>query len=395
MADSDSKMLIEAIQGYLDWITSVREHSGKPTRLRYPHILFDFLTFAISKEIAWEEMFTIDTLETFCASSSFKGAQRALITFSQYLFTKGIINQPIKILKPTVLKAPLPDIYEQYLLYHGQGREASLSHLRNVRGLLKSFHHYLENQGITLCNISIDNLDAFMTSFDVKNSTRRIYRSFLRGFLRYLYFQKGIIKRDLASLLVGPRLLEQQKPPKFLRPVEVKRLFSHLKLTTPVDIRTYAIVHLAYSLGLRPVEISLITFDHISFSEGQLTIPDRKANNPITLPIPENTIKAVAAYVLKARPKSTSRNIFLKHFFPYRPLSANMITRNLSEAMKQAGLSASGYWLRHTYTQNLLQIGRPIQEIKEMLGHDSILSTMKYMHIHTELMRKVLFNETL
>ena len=50
---------------------------------------------------------------------------------------------------------------------------------------------------------------------------------------------------------------------------------------------------------------------------------------------------------------------------------------------------------RHTYAQNLLQIGRPIQEIKEMLGHDSIQSSGRYIQIHTELMRKVLFNETL
>jgi site-specific recombinase XerD len=72
-----------------------------------------------------------------------------------------------------------------------------------------------------------------------------------------------------------------------------------------------------------------------------------------------------------------------------------MVTFYLSRAMKRAGLSASGYWLRHTYAQNLLQIGRSIQEIKEMLGHDSIESSRKYMHINTELMRKVLFNETL
>ena len=171
----------------------------------------------------------------------------------------------------------------------------------------------------------------------------------MRGFVRYLYYQKGIIKKDLASLLVGPRLIEQQKPPKFLRPQEVKNLFSNLKLSTPGDIRTYAIVYLAYSLGLRPVEISLITFDDISFSEGQITIPKRKADNPIILPIPENTLKAVAAYVLNARPKSNDRHIFLKHVFPYRPISANLVVLYLSKAMKQAGLSSSGYWLRHTY----------------------------------------------
>lgn len=395
MAHKDSKMLIEAIQGYLDWIKSVEEHRGKPTHLRYRQILIDFLTFAISKDVTWEEMFTLDTLEAFCASSDFKGAQKAIITLSQYLFTHGKIDQPIQILKPKALKAPLPDIYEQYLLYQEQGIQSSLTHLTQIRRILTSLNTYMEKQGLALCSLKIDHLDAFMASFDVNNNTRKLYRSLLRGFLRYLYYQKGVIKRDLASLLIGPRLIEQQKPPKFLRPAEVKRLFSHLKLSTPADIRTYAIVHLAYALGLRPVEISLITFDDISFKKGELALPDRKAHNPIILPLPEQTIKAVAAYILKARPKSTSRHIFLKYFFPYRPIGANMVTQSLAMAMKQAGLPASGYWLRHTYAQQLLQMGYPIREIKEMLGHDSIESTRRYLSIHTEMMRKVLFDEEL
>jgi site-specific recombinase XerD len=395
MANRDSKMLIKAIYAYLDWIKSVQEHRGKPTRPGYREILFNFLTFTISKEITWEEMFTLDTLETFCAHSDFKGARRAVLNLSQYLFTHGRINQPITILKPGALKTPLPDIYEQYLLYQEQGMQASTGYLSQVRRILTSFNTYLEKKDILLRSLKIEHLDAFMRSFTVKNNTRKLYRTILRGFVRYLYYQKGVIKKDLASLLIGPRLIEHQKPPKFLRPREVKSLFSNLKLSTPADIRTYAMVYLAYSLGLRPVEISLITFDDISFSEGQITIPKRKADNPITLPIPENTLKAVVAYVLNARPKSNDRHIFLKHVFPYSPISANLVVLYLSKAMKQAGLSSSGYWLRHTYAQNLLQIGRPIQEIKEMLGHDSIESSRKYMQINTELMRKVLFNETL
>ena len=395
MAHKDSNMLIEAIQGYLDWITSVEEHRGKPTHLRYRQILIDFLTFVISKDITWEEMFTLDTLEAFCDYSGFKGAKKAIITLSQYLFNHGKIDQPIKILKPKALNASLPDIYEHYLRYQEQGMQASPNHRRQIRRILASLNTYLEKQDICLRSLKIDHLDAFMTSFDVSNTTRKLYRSLLRVFLRYLYFQKGVIKRDLALLLVGPRLIEQQKPPKFLRPEEVKRLFSHLKLSTPADIRTYAIVHLAYSLGLRPIEISRITLDDISFKMGELALPDRKADNPIILPLPEQTIKAVAAYILKARPKSTSRHIFLKNFFPYRPIGANIVTQSLVKAMKQAGLPASGYWLRHTYAQQLLQMGYPIREIKEMLGHDSIESTRRYLSVHTEMMRKVLFDEEL
>ena len=154
-------------------------------------------------------------------------------------------------------------------------------------------------------------------------------------------------------------------------------------------------MHLAYFLGLRPVEISRITLDDIFFSKGELILSTRKADNPITLPVPEKVIKAIAAYVLKARPKTPHRHLFLSFHFPYRPMSPGNVVGYLFRIMKQAGLSSSGYWLRHTYAQNLLETGRSFYEVKEMLGHDYIESTKVYLHIHTQLMRKVLFNETL
>jgi len=61
--------------------------------------------------------------------------------------------------------------------------------------------------------------------------------------------------------------------------------------------------------------------------------------------------------------------------------------------MHQINPSASVYWLRHTYAQNLLEAGVSLFEIKELLGHDSIESTRKYLLIHIKLMRKVLFDE--
>jgi site-specific recombinase XerD len=103
----------------------------------------------------------------------------------------------------------------------------------------------------------------------------------------------------------------------------------------------------------------------------------------------------MALYVSKARPQSPSRHLFLTHHFPYHPVSANTVVQCISKAMKAAGLPSSAYWLRHTYAQNLLHVGRSIYEVKEMMGHQNIQSTHRYLYINTELMRKVLFDEEL
>jgi site-specific recombinase XerD len=374
-------MLMEAILDYMRWVKSVETQIGHPSNLRYTWILRDFLIYAIHKEMAWKEMFTFQTLKSFQTYSGYKGASRALRALSDYLFTRGRIDQPLGLSKP---KPPLPDLYEHYLLYHAQSLQVCDGYLRQARAVLRSFHEYLERHHLKFPTLDIKSLDTFLAEFKVARSTRKTYRHHLRGFLKYLYHERGILKKDLAPLLVGPPMFDQGKPPKFLRPGEVKKLFESLKLSTPADIRTYAMVHLTYTLGLRPVELTRITFDDLSFSRGELTLPNRKADNPITLPIPHNALKAIAAYVLKARPKSPNRHIFLNHDFPYRALTSGTVVGYLSRVMRKAGLSSSGYWLRHTYAQNLLQMGRSIYEIKEMLGHQSIQASQRYIHVHTE-----------
>lgn len=289
----------------------------------------------------------------------------------------------------------LPDIYEQYFLYLEHTREISQTQITNVRRVLTSLYDYLEKQKLSLSGLKIEHLDAFMGEFKVARTSLRIYRYYVRGFLKYLYAEKKIIKKDLTSLLVGPPLFAHKKPPKFLRPQEMQKLFSNLKLVTSVDIRTYAMIHLAYSLGIRPIEISRITLDHVSFTMGELTIKERKTKTPTILPLPKQTVKAIAAYVFRARPKTEFRHIFVTYYKPYSPVRPGTVAGAIGKAMKKAGLSSSAYWLRHTYAQNLLGIGRSIYEIKEMMGHQNIQSTQRYLYIDTERMRKVLFNETL
>ncbi len=388
MAGNDLKMLVEGILDYLKWIKAVEEHRGSPLHLRYSNILMDFLIFTVRTDIIWQDMFTMKTLEDFQAYSSFKRCFPAIKALSEYLFSQGKIEKPLQVPR---LKKPLPGIFEEYLNY----RRSRFSEDYSVRRVLRLFDQYLKERSIRLSNLNIENLDAFLETFKVAQITRRLYRYHLRGFLKYLYYERKLIKRDLAPLLVGPATFAQTKPPKFLRPQQVQRLFAGLKLSKASEIRTYAMIHLAYGLGLRPIEISKITLDDISFGKQEVMIRDRKGGNPVTFPLPEKTLKAVALYISKARPKSLSRHLFLRCQFPYKPTSACAVIQYISKAMKKAGLPGTSYWLRHTYAQNLLETGRSIYEVKEMMGHQNIQSTQRYLYIDTKLMRKVLFDEEL
>jgi integrase/recombinase XerD len=349
----------------------------------------NFLLFINRRNIDWKDIFTHDTLKEF-AKSSRANQGTAVRRLWQFLLDQKRIHQPID---PPRLR--LPDPYEDYLLYYNQTRRTSPRKIVHIRRVLCAFHDYLQKHNVKLSLIRIEQIDAFLAEFfaGFSPNTRRVYRTYIRGFLKYLHYPGKIIRKDLSPLVVGARQVAQSTPPKFLRAHEIQRLFESLEFSSFKNIRNYALVHLAYGLGLRPDEISLITLDDISFTQLELTLTTRKNDRPAKLPLSENTIKAITAYIIGARPKSSHRRLFLNLMAPYRPISAGSVGLHITECMRKAGLPGSAYWLRHTYAQNLLEAGSSVYEIKEMMGHVTINSSKKYLSIHTELMRKIISDE--
>jgi site-specific recombinase XerD len=386
-------ILKHAIEPYLHWLAE--NGYAQKTRQGYKYSLNHFIAFIKARRYTWEEIFTRRTLGQFKKNrGNSRSCGCAVSGLSRYLYGQGIIAEPIQVRKTLVC---LPDIYEDYLLYKKKYHQASGNHATRTRRVLCAFHRYCQQNSIQLESLKIEHVDAYRDEFfkGFAGNTRHVYRNYLRQFLSYLYRERGILATDLAPLVVGRREYAQAKPPKFLRPVEIRQLFAGLNTSSASGIRTYAMVHLAYSMGLRPKEISQLRLNDISFGQQLLRVTVRKGDNPLELPIPEHTVKAVAAYIIGARPSTNIRRLFLTMHPPHRPMSPNTVGYHISKAMRQAGLNASAYWLRHTYAQNLLEAGASVFEIKEMLGHDKIESTKKYLHVHTKLMRQVLFDESL
>ena len=380
-------MLDEAINDYLLWMIS--KGYAESTWRQAERVLNCFSHFVKKANISMENAFNLDTLQVFQKEHlSHVYAVRGLW---RYLYGQGRISQPLK------QKPPLPDVYEEYLLYYGTLKNIHDHSIAHIKRVLSALNDYLKQESICLSEIKINDIDIFLAQYNSSYApqTQRHNRSFVRGFLRYLYHVRKIVHRDLAPLLVGAPLYAQAKPPKFLRPHQVQRLFASLRNSSSWDLRANAMLHLAFSLGLRPKEISLLSLDDISFRQAEVSLQDRKCANPIKLPLPGSTVKAIGAYIVGARAKSEERSLFLKFNAPYGPVSPSTVCNDIGTCMRKANLDSSAYWLRHTYAQSLLENGASIFEIKEMLGHDRIQTTQGYLHIHTTLMREVLFDETL
>ncbi len=385
-------LLKQAIRDYLLWMID-KGYTHKTWSL-HERLLNHFSVFIDRRTIAWGDIFTFETLAAFQEECKLTHVPMVIRGLARYLSAQQKIPRPLK-------RQPreLPGIYEEYLRYYAKTRPAHRNHdLLGIRRVLAALHDFLARETIELAAVKIEHLDAVLAERNAGLAPKscRINRSWLRGFLRYLYQVRGVLAKDLAPLVVGAPQYAKDKPPKFLRRHQLQQLFGSFEPVTPRDLRTHAMLYLAYSLGLRPKEISLIRLDDISFTRGEISLPDRKCQNPIRLPLPEAAIKAIAAYIIGARPKTDKRPLFLGLHAPYNSVSPATVSHDIRARMHAAGLPhASAYWLRHTYAQNLLETNTSIFEIKEMLGHDRIQTTRRYLHIHTRLMREVLFDETL
>jgi integrase/recombinase XerD len=387
---SVDRRLEKAVSDYLLWMIS--NGYADSTSMRYEQVLKHFLYFINQIAIPWDVVFTFETLKNFQKEIGLTHASNPVRGLSRYLFEQNKIQRPIE--KPI---QKLPEIYEDYLLYYAKTRQVCHFQLLRSRRTLQALTDYLARHNIKLPNIRIEHIDTFLSERNVNFTpiTRQNQRSNVRQFLKYLHHQRRILKRNLAPLIVGAPLFAQAKPPRFLRLDEVQRLFDSLSTCCAKALRTSAMIHLGYTLGLRPKEIGLTTLDDISFGQCEIHLSDRKSNNPIKLPLPEVTIKAIAAYIVGARAKSNRRRLFLSLRAPYEPITPAAVSKDIGLCMRKAGLSSSAYWLRHTYAQNLLEAGASVFEIKQLLGHDRIQTTQRYIHIHTRLMREVLFDDSL
>ena len=379
--------LPQATDAYLSWMKS--SQYSQSTIYHYQRILRHFASFANASNIALSDLFTCGVLDAFQTACGLKLGRVPVRGLARYLYENNQLEAPMKTLPET-----LPDIYEEYLVHYKDIRNVSPGMIRSCRTVFIGLHRHLGDDDLS--NLAIEQLDDFLKHYNAGYSptSQRIHRTCLRGLLEYLYCRRNILKRDLASLLTGSPFYARAKPPRFLRQKEIERLFSSLCWERPRDFRTNAMVYLAYTLGLRPKEISLISLEDIAFEKEEIILPNRKNTNSLHLPLPEETLKAIVAYMAH-RPQTDHRTLFVSLTVPYRPIFHYTVSTDISACLHRVGISKSAYCLRHTYAQNLLEAGASIFQVKEMLGHDRIQTTRRYIHVHTQLMRKRLFDETL
>lgn len=215
----------------------------------------------------------------------------------------------------------------------------------------------------------------------------------MRSWLRFLAFE-GERVEQLLPLVASPANWRLAPLPQTLTQPEIERLLDAFPTDLPSQLRCLAIMRCVVDLGLRSSEVIALEFDDIDWTAGTVRIGKAKSRRVDKLPLPQATGAAIAQYVRKERPCTTSsRRIFVRHVAPMdAPVTASVVRRTVREAYRRAGLPYTRvHILRHTLASRLLNSGGTLKEVADVLRHRELDTSLIYAkvdiaHLHAVAM---------
>ena len=280
--------------------------------------------------------------------------------------------------------------------------ERYLKEVRGVRELkpqlctVGCFLAFLKKLGIAPARVSKREIDLFISEQGRHYTKRTVasIASFLRAFFRYLA-ARGVVGEDLARFVERPRVVREERDPRFLKTYQVKQVLDDVDRSTLAGKRDYALLMLLASYGLRSCEIQGIRLEDIHWKAGKLAIRHRKCGDTIELPLLPHVAAALVEY-LRVRPQNQHRHLFLNSFKPFRPLDGSGIAVVCQRALRHADITVArpgSHTFRYSHAQALFQAETPLFEIASILGHRDYRTTLGYLHIAVHPLREVALNE--
>jgi site-specific recombinase XerD len=217
----------------------------------------------------------------------------------------------------------------------------------------------------------------------------KLLTSALRSFLHYARY-RGDIALDLAAAVPAVANWSMPSIPRAIPTDSVRQLLASISRLTATGRRDYAIVLLLARLGLRAGEVAFLELDDIDWEAGQISVRG-KGGQRSSLPLPADVGKAIAVYLRRGRPRSTSRRVFLRSKAPIRGfLNQCAIGSIIRHALRRAGVhapSTGAHQFRHALATQMLRHGASLAEIGEVLRHRSPETTTIYAKVDLKALR--------
>ncbi|MGB3850889.1 MAG: tyrosine-type recombinase/integrase [Tunicatimonas sp.] len=220
-------------------------------------------------------------------------------------------------------------------------------------------------------------LNGVLRFVEHKQYTYSSHKQLISAIALYL---KEIYRRAVDFGPVYPTQRPQPLPD-ILSVQEVKAILS-----ANHNLKHQAMLTLIYALGLRSGELIQLKIKDIDSQRKVVHLKGAKGKKDRLLPLSDRLRDLLRTYYIKYQPKEYLFNG--QNHATYSPQSLRKVFK---AACQKAAIrkKVTLHSLRHAYATHLLEAGTDVRVIQQLLGHNSLRTTMIYTHVTASNLMKV------
>jgi site-specific recombinase XerD len=193
------------------------------------------------------------------------------------------------------------------------------------------------------------------------------------------FFYVVTLEQNGASVTI-PQIKRETRLPDILGTEQLERVFAVLR-----NPKHRVLLMTAYSGGLRVNELVHLKVTDIHSDRMMIRVNQGKGKKDRYTLLSKRLLGELRAYWKIKRPA-----VWL---FPgikrQKPLCARMAQNVYTQAVAKAGITRRGgiHTLRHCFATHLLEAGQDIRTIQMLMGHSSILTTVRYLQVTSKTLQ--------
>ena len=268
---------------------------------------------------------------------------------------------------------------------HLRAEDRAASTVRTYGTLAGEFVAFTGTRGgLASCDAAtIGAFVATLTGYQFKTVEQKLCA--VRSFLRFASAD-GLVGAACLVAVPAARSSRQARIPSVWDPGEVARIVEAIDRDNPCGKRDYAIILLITRLGLRGVDVRRLEFADFDWPGNRLFVTQAKTGHRVQLPLLKEVGWAVIDYIRHGRPDCDCPQVFVRHLAPIGPFSdQDHLHQILVRHARVAHVPVSEkrrhgmHSLRHSLATRLMEGGTPVEQIADILGHQSVRSTGVYL----------------
>jgi len=275
-------------------------------------------------------------------------------------------------------------LFEDYLKESGYKK----STIRSKLSFVDVFFRFVEKNNVQdVRDIDIEFIKRFVKHIEAVTSekTEKPYGKrtkisligVVRLLFRSLYLKERIITNTLQGYSFKPAGAEIIR--ESMSEEEINNFLDSINPHTMLGLRDRAIFELMYSSGLRVSEVSGLNREDVDTKARMILLRQAKWDKDRIVPVSKVAMDFLLRY-LSFRKMKTRKAVFMGN---RGRLKNQGINSRFKKWLKKAGITRKGlslHSIRHSTATHLLAHGADLRYVQDLLGHESIETTVVYTH---------------